>query len=71
MLQAYGSDGNVVALVPSVVRSRSSVRAADGERGRIILFTGVRRERMDIAQVDRIALAHTPDNAGRDDLSHA
>ena len=71
MLQAYGSDGNVVALVSSVVRSRSSVGSSEGERGRIILFTGVRRERMEIAQVDRIAIAHTPDVEGEDDLSHA
>lgn len=46
MLQTHGSHGKVVTLLPSMVRARPSVLPEDGERGTVLLFTGVRQERL-------------------------
>lgn len=69
MLQAYGSGENVVTFLPSMLRTRPSSDGTDGERGRVLLFTGVWRERMDV-QADRIAAAHAVDPV-RDDVARS
>jgi hypothetical protein len=45
MLQPNLPSDKIITLLPSMFRVRSSVTSSEGERGRVLLFTGVRYER--------------------------